>query len=205
MDINSKKQSQFELFPASSSATDVYEKSRYPFSIRNLTVSLENIVVVAISFVMIIVLFYAFGIERGKRAVIAQDAQAEKKTGNFSENAIIVISSEEKLDKESTEVIEKVKQQKVVEEKIEVIEIPKYEYQPQIVQDHFTIQVASFQLDRSARQEASTLKKKGYEISVLRKGKYSIVCVGKFDQRNDATKYSSKLKKRYKDLMVRRL
>ena len=69
----------------------------------------------------------------------------------------------------------------------------------------YTIQVASFKTDLNANKEADSLKGKGFETSVLRKGSYSIVCVGKFQRKEEAKQFSRKLRNRYKDCLVRRL
>jgi len=47
--------------------------------------------------------------------------------------------------------------------------------------------------------------RKNHKDFVLPKGSYSIVCVGKFILKNDAARYSRKLKKKYNDCLVRRL
>ena len=70
----------------------------------------------------------------------------------------------------------------------------------------FTIQVASFKLRKNAQREADHLKSIGHEDAfVIPKGSYSIVCVGKFAQKVEAKKFSSKLSNRYNDFLVRRL
>jgi hypothetical protein len=73
------------------------------------------------------------------------------------------------------------------------------------VDNRHTIQVASFKKQEQAQREAVSLQKKGYESFVLAKGNYSIVCVGKFDEKKQAQVFSSKLKKTYKDCLVRRM
>ena len=69
----------------------------------------------------------------------------------------------------------------------------------------YTIQVASFKREEYALAEAQDLKKKGHDILVLGKGQHFIVCVGKFLSENEAKIFSGKLKKQYKDCLVRRL
>ncbi|MCK5581683.1 MAG: SPOR domain-containing protein, partial [Candidatus Omnitrophica bacterium] len=73
------------------------------------------------------------------------------------------------------------------------------------VDSTYTVQVASFRKKVYAEKEAMDLKKKGYEIFVVPKGDYSIVCVGKFAYKNEANQMSRKLRKRYKDCLVRSL
>ena len=47
------------------------------------------------------------------------------------------------------------------------------------------------------------LGKKGFETIVMQKGKYAILCVGKFNQMNEAKATIAKLKSKYKDCLVR--
>jgi len=49
------------------------------------------------------------------------------------------------------------------------------------------------------------LKKKGYEIFIVQKGSYLVVCAGKFFEHDEAEGFSTKLKNKYKDCLVRRL
>lgn len=70
----------------------------------------------------------------------------------------------------------------------------------------FTVQVASYKSDRFALKEADVLKKKGYnDVYLLTKGKYVILCVGKFTSKDGADKLTKKLKNNYQDSVVRRL
>ena len=64
MNINRKKQSQFELFPGASKSSP--ETGRPAYLTKDLTLSLENIIVLCIIFVMSLVLFFSFGVEKGK-------------------------------------------------------------------------------------------------------------------------------------------
>ncbi|MBZ0166890.1 MAG: SPOR domain-containing protein [Candidatus Omnitrophica bacterium] len=87
-------------------------------------------------------------------------------------------------------------------ERVQILEIDV----PEEVVDElkYTIQVASFKTDTPAQREASWLKDKGYETFVLRKGDYSIVTVGQFNQAQEAKAFSQRLSQRYKDCLVRR-
>ena len=67
----------------------------------------------------------------------------------------------------------------------------------------YTIQIASYKSEKIAQREADLLKQKGYDILVVPKGSFFIICVGKFNQKEQAKSYSQKLKKQYKDCLVR--
>lgn len=215
MTINAKKQSQFELFPEANDPTELKQKPRLVF--KELTLSLENIVVCCIVLVMTLVLFFAFGVERGKRiskvpknAVesqkIASDAPKVGQKINdaqISKNGIISQSSEGQ-ENIAEQVIKIPAELQETEPPVreEIIEIP---VDGDLLGPTYTIQVASFKLKRNAQKEASNLKDVGHETFVMSKGSYSIVCVGKFQQKTDAKEFSSRLKNRYRDCLVRRL
>lgn len=69
----------------------------------------------------------------------------------------------------------------------------------------YTIQVASFKRLRSAKKEAEELRRRGFEVKVLPKGNYKIVCVGEFKEKNEAASFKKKLPSRYKDSLIRSL
>jgi hypothetical protein len=79
--------------------------------------------------------------------------------------------------------------------------------QPKNSQENFTIQLASYQSRISAQKEAEKLKKKGLPTLILSKGKYTVLCVGNFSDREKARSILSELKKqkRYADSFIRRL
>jgi len=77
--------------------------------------------------------------------------------------------------------------------------------EPQDYLAKYTIQVASFSNKTSAQREVEVLKKRGLSSIVLPKGKFTIVCVGNFSQRQEAESLLPKLKKQYQDCLIRRL
>jgi cell division septation protein DedD len=204
MNINFKNQSQFELFPKSSkSSPKAWKPSRLT---KDLTLSLENIIVLCIIFVMVLVLFFSFGVERGKKIALLSPAQEEMDVAR--------VVKEDTLKQPGQTVVQVETEERVVfpvdvPEEITVESEPVFRPPLEKTEEQenlFTIQVASFKLEKNAKREADRLKGRGHDDAfVVPKGSYSIVCVGKFIQRNDAKKLSSRLKKRYHDCLVRRL
>jgi len=200
MNISSDNQSQFELFPGGSQKQPEIGKPR--LLLKDLTLSLENIIVVCIVFVMSVVLFFSFGVERGKKLVEREVFQKEMSPTKNENTTIIVQSLQAQTGPKDQGVISQVQgETKFIEEKNEVLEIPLEE----ILQDVYTIQVASFKLEKNAQREADSLKDIGYESFVVPKGNYSIVCVGKFLAHYQAKELAQRLKPRYRDNLVRRL
>jgi cell division septation protein DedD len=200
MSLNNKTHSQFELFPLKNQDSGAPSaRPRQP--INDLTLSVENIIVVCIVLMMSFVLFFSFGVERGRRIASADGqtpAQAAKQQPDrpfvveAGQTAAVAADAKELAsDKEETA------------EKQEIIQVP---IERELTDEQlFTIQVASFKLKSHAEKEAENLGKMGTETFVLPKGSYSIVCVGKFAERAKADQFSRTLKSKYRDLLVRRL
>ena len=195
----SQKPSQFELFPGESAGSVSIGKPRSP--LRDLAISPENMIVWTILLVMTFVLAFSFGVERGKGIQPVTLTEEKINLEDKGQNAIIgpPASAERVKIKDKIIVSKESKQDKSSQKK----GIKKED--KQLPQGHYTIQVASFKLKDRATQEARQLEKTGHQIFVLSKGSYSIVCVGKFEQKEQADKLSQKLKGRYRDLMLRRL
>lgn len=71
--------------------------------------------------------------------------------------------------------------------------------------ESFTIQVASVSQKGSITNELARLKNKGYAGFSLAKGKYTIICVGKYYGKVEAQSSLNKIKNHYPDSMLRRL
>lgn len=70
---------------------------------------------------------------------------------------------------------------------------------------NYTIQVASISNSKNVSGELSKLKSKGYTAFSLAKGKYTVICVGRFNAREDAQINLVKMKNSYPDCQIRRL
>ena|SRR3989338_215380 len=72
-------------------------------------------------------------------------------------------------------------------------------------QTSYTIQVASIAKSQNVTKELSKLKNKGYTAFSLAKGKYTVICVGRFNARGDAQINLAKMKNSYPDCQIRKL
>ena len=211
-----RKPAQFELFPRAS-GQPVKESCRREF-FKKLTLSSENLVALGVVLVMSMVVSFSWGVERGKTAA-AQEAGQEP----AGQPRIVQVrpAAEEPAVSQAVHLKKTLAALPVhgelrgtpeiksagfsmesVKNSVKSVfsEVPKKK-----VDNPYTVQVASFRKKKYADQEALGLKKKGYEIFVVPKGEYSIVCVGKFAYKTEADRMSQKLKKRYKDCLVRSL
>lgn len=69
----------------------------------------------------------------------------------------------------------------------------------------WTIQVASILRSENVKKELARLENKGYSAFGLVKGKYTVICVGKFAAKDHAQNSLAKLKTRYPDCQIRKL
>ncbi|MDP8211876.1 MAG: SPOR domain-containing protein [Candidatus Zapsychrus exili] len=202
MNSNYKEHAQFELF--SSSSDSFSDSGKSPSLLKDLTLSAENSIVLCIIFAMILVLFFAFGVEKGKKLAALPIETSQQKEALDIENDIIVRPVNLKAEKSNGGQISEVnKGQENTGKNNKVKEIVPV--QKNVLDDLYTIQVASFKLEKNAQREAFGLKETGHDTFVVPKGSYSIVCVGKFIRREDAEEFSGRLKHKYSDFLIRRL
>ncbi len=202
MNIN-YKQPQFELFPGSSGVDN--DASRPRLFLANLTLTIENLVVLSILGIMLAVFAYSLGVERGKHVMTAQlmdkvpakplVAQAPVvQTQSAAVVKIPVQQPQATVASVAGSARTLQPQSAVVVEQKTLTADPAFKY---------TVQVASYADKKFARKAALDLDKKGFKTIVMQKGKYAILCVGKFNQKNEAKVIIAKLKPQYKDCLVR--
>lgn len=200
MNIN-YKQPQFELFPGNSGLENEATKPR--LFLANLTLTIENLVVLSILGIMLAVFAYSLGVERGKHVMAAQMMnRAPVKPLIAQQSAVVSQPVAATINKTDSKV------------SAAVVAVPVAQVQPtgavaeskpQTTDPAFkyTVQVASYADEKFAKKAAADLDKKGFETIVMQKGKYAILCVGKFNQKNEAKATIAKLKSKYKDCLVR--
>lgn len=173
----SQDQKQFEMFdkhPSSHSEHNLDDQRGKGLLYREFNA--RRLIVGIIIFIVINLLSFSFGVERGLRLT---------KTGNSVKNV-------------KKELIKSVPSP----EKTKVILKPSLDKPDSI---EYSIQVASYRTESKAAEEVEALRKRGYQPFVLRKGRYAVVCVGRFKDKSEANTSLSKLKKIYSDSYVRRL
>jgi septal ring-binding cell division protein DamX len=194
------KQPQFELFPSNSGVGDDASKPR--FFLANLTLTIENLVVLSILGIMLAVFAYSLGVERGKHVMVAQMMERAPLKPLVAQSPVVAVkpsATANSAQAVGTAVVTAPVQSvptapaSVVEQKLQNVN-PAFKY---------TVQVASYADEKFAQRAAQDLGKKGFETIVMQKGKYAILCVGKFNQMNEAKAAIAKLKSKYKDCLVR--
>ncbi|MBL7084748.1 MAG: SPOR domain-containing protein [Candidatus Omnitrophica bacterium] len=151
-----------------------------------LSLSYENIIIFSIGLIMLLVACYSLGVEKGKHLVRVQseeiNIEAEPKP-SFG------FSQDDSKTGKPTEPQEKKIKVKVAQKSEDPKKLPY-------------IQVASFRTDKYARKEMQELKNNGYRSFLSKWGNFSVVCVGRYKNRDEARAALKNLKRLYADCIL---
>ena len=164
-----------------------------------LDLSYEQIIFFAIALIMVMVLVFSAGMEKGRAVVTAKvspEAAAPKAAVKNieppNENLVSEIKSGSPEPEEEPVAEPKKPAQKQKQAKVGTASKP------------YTIQVATYWSKPSAKKELEKLRKKGFDSFIISSnGKYE-VCTGEYISKEGAKKNIEALKKDYKDLFLRR-
>lgn len=178
--------------------TDFFKKNLFLFNYKSvIQIPIDNLIVLVISLIMANLLAFVLGIERGKNLT-------KLTLQNTPQETIVKEKKEEKnnIATFKQKAIEKVKaEQNIIEEKTTKQESPI----APVLKENFTIQLASYCSNTFANKALEQLKKDGFKVFVLEKGKYFVVCAGFYSDKKKAQESLYQFKKRYKDCLVRAL
>lgn len=200
MNIN-YKQPQFELFPGNSNQESDAAKPR--LFLANLTLTIENLVVLSILGIMLAVFAYSLGVERGKRVMAAQMIEKTPAKSLIAEAVVPQPSAVKVAQQNAAAVVTPVLSAAAQPANAQVETVVESKPQISDVGFKYTVQIASYADEKFAKKVAAELDKKGFQTMVMQKGKYAILCVGKFNKKNEAKATIAKLKSKYKDCLVR--
>jgi hypothetical protein len=171
----------------------------------------EKAVLVIIGFLITGIVAFCLGVERGKTCAVSSAGNRYDVAGRKTETApASVFSSRRESPKvilpqsQNSGLSFSIKgQMKSMPVKQEII-IPD---SPSAEQDKsaYTIQIASYSGRDGAEKEMARLREKGFSPLVIKKGSYSVVCVGTFNNKETARSLLTQLKSKYRDCYIRRL
>ncbi|MDD5594888.1 MAG: SPOR domain-containing protein [Candidatus Omnitrophica bacterium] len=145
----------------------------------------EKAIILVMFFIISSIVSFSLGVERGKTIALRK-------------NGLNIELAEANLPQK--------KAQAAVLTTLPAVKVPEKTVTPlQNFIQNYTIQVATFATKVGADKEAAIFKKKGLPTLVFSKGKYTILCVGKFADKETAKPTLSELKKQYRDCFVRRI
>ncbi len=184
MNIN-YKQPQFELFPANSATLEDINKPK--FLLAHLTLSIESLVILAILGIMISLFSFSLGVERGKH--IAAQALDERVSAAWNVGARTMAP--------------------VAAVAAAVPQVMTSLPRPMLNNGfatgaRYTLQLATYGNEEYARADALLLRAKNFQPFLIKNGKYWLLCVGSYNNKESASALSRKLPGQYRLSQVRR-
>lgn len=221
MNIHFGNQSQFELFPGTTG--DPIENTAPRFIFSRVVLTFENVVVIFVFMIVSMIIAFSLGVERGRvKARLARPAAIQSVSSvampsvmpnpqisiapaNNAMNSSVPALSGTAIAATQSPVAMVARPAPV--STVSTVSRPLPVAPEKVVDKGYTIQVASYKSDSMAQKESANLKRQGLESFVVTKGNYLIVCVGRFSDspegKDEAKSMFNKLKKRYKDSIVR--
>ena len=178
---------QIEFFSDASTKSSKQKKEKFRLGKIILSLSYENMLILAIALIMLLVTCYSLGVEKGKQ--LAQAAQEPAKVQT-------IVDTAEAKEKEQA----KEEPTKSTPEKRVRVKVVNAEEAPR---SKAYIQVASFLTNKYAQKESKRLKDKGYAPFTANWGKYKVVCVGGYQSQDEASRDLKQLKQLYADCILR--
>lgn len=154
-----------------------------------LNISHEQFIFITIGVIMLMVLVFSLGVERGKRM---GTVKTETK-----KNASLVIKQVE-----DAELAAGREEEPEYSEEIISPEPPKIKKPAST--EIFTIQIIAYRSKKSAQRELMKLGKKGYSPFIILGGGYYQICVGEYGSQEESEKALSDFKKGYPDSFIRK-
>jgi cell division septation protein DedD len=209
--MSKERPSQLELFSEHGDHSEQLVAKSVDSSFLDYVKLYEKAVLVIIGFLITGIVAFCLGVERGKTCAITSAGARLDVAGEKAEQPPANVFS---YKRESPRVILPQSQNsglsfsikgqlKNTPVKQEII-IPA---SPAAEQDKsaYTIQIASYQARDGAEKEMAKLRQKGFSPVVIKKGSYSVVCVGTFNNKETARSLLTQLKSKYRDCYIRRL
>ncbi len=193
--MDDKNYSQLELFSHQPGHSE--PRSALAGSILRRIRIYEKAILLAIGFIITAVVAFSLGIEKGKgSAVLKSDVRSDitgKKQPLAQSSRLNFIPRQEQatLERKPQAVISKPEST-----------IPQ---KPGEKPQNYTIQLASYKSASYAQKEAEALKKRGLGPVIVSKGKYTVLCVGNFSDKENARSLLLELEKQYHGCFIRRI
>ena len=175
-----------------------------PKNYKPLSISHEQVVFIAIAAIMLMVLIFSLGVERGRRLVGIRTAKESVPSAALSEVKEEAAAAAG-MPNEKYEKINLVKNDTVVERRYDEPSPPVRAKDKRIVKSGlFTIQVIAYRSKKSAQRELEKLSEKGYKPFIITGGGYYQICVGEYADKDKSKNDFLELKKNYKDSFIRK-
>jgi len=161
-----------------------------------LNLSYENLVMLSIIVIMLTVVFFSLGVEKGKKVALKNSvpltAEAYHRKPDREEQAAPMeqVNLSEKAPAEKPDAAQPAKEQK---EALSVHVKP------------YTIQVVAFKKERNAKKEIALIKRKGREAFIIPTKDWFQVCSGRYANMEEAKGDLGALKIKYPTCYIRKI
>lgn len=155
-----------------------------------IALTLERIIFISIGVIMLLVLVFALGVEKGKSINRRAERVMSKPVRQIQPQATIATV----ITQAPSAQIEKAPEARPVQ------------VETNIVRDTakpFTVVAAAFSKKERAESEAARLKSKGFDAFIAASEPYFIVCVGAYSSKDNARDVLGKIRKTHKDAYVK--
>ena len=150
----------------------------------HLRIPTEYIVIAGIGMLVLVIIAYAVGVERGKRVQLARSPERQARKAQVVANKEVI----------------------TVEKTVEnAVKAPKPEIEPPIeeTESNYMIQIASFKKQDAAKREVEKLERRGHNAAFKRSGSWYLVYTEGYRGMEEAKKAKKELAKYYKDCYIR--
>ena len=149
-----------------------------------LNMPLENVVFAFIIVIMVVIVAFALGVERGKK--ISSNAKVVTKNIDTYEPEVKI---EEKIETSTQE-----KSEMPIEANIEKKEIVK----------PYTVQLISYKDEKLAKREKEKLVKEGVNAFIIKSGSWYQLCAGNYENVEEAKKAQDRFNSTYKGCIIKK-
>jgi cell division septation protein DedD len=216
--MTSDKQDQLELF---SQHNDQEQAGSFSKTFLSYIGVYEKTIMILIGFLVIGIVSYCFGVERGKNiAAVSRNTRIDMATIGrspvvprgapkavpsalkppqqpVSVPKVIVVPAPVLNAKGTNNAVAAVKVASRSMGTVPVTEASSAQ--------RYTIQIGTFQARTNAQKDIAILRQAGLSPVLVSQGKYSVLCVGAFSNQETARSLLVELKKKYRDCYIRRL
>lgn len=184
------KEKQLNLF-------GIESDKRYGKKRPTLILPLDTLILLGIVVFLLLILSFSLGVEKGRKTAY-RNLEKEKQLLKESQFQTADVKNSPKQTAVETKDSEVQKTEKEPKQTI-------IEKEESWDDNKYLIQVATYLTEKTAKQEAEKLQNKGYPVVITKKGKFVVIFVGGFKDKEKAKENMKSLKEKYKDCFIRRL
>lgn len=176
---------------------------------KNIVLPLDTFILLGIIIILLFILIFSLGIERGKKIPLNLSLSEKKieifnTTENGTENIIEKNLTPENYRDEQKITSDIKKTQQLVDIEKKDTEGTETNKNNNGSLSNFVIQIASYTNEKIAYEELRKIEKNGFPVFLSKINKYWVIFVGKFKDKREAEKSKKILEKKYKDCFIRR-